>query len=225
MPVRSHVLAAGLPIAARGGGRPRGAEGRRLMGAMTLRPRAPQVSTPRLRARAWEPAPLRACPLGVEAAVDRPLAFEHFYRTERPGLLRAVQFTIEDRDLATEAIDEAFVRAYERWDSVRAMGNPCGWVYMVAVNWARNRLRRRGVERRKPPHPELPRELEGVADPALAAAIAQLPLDQRSVVVMRFHLDWSVDEVAEALGVAPGTVKSRLHRALRRLESMLEERP
>ena len=60
-----------------------------------------------------------------------------------------------------------------------------------------------------------------MADPAIAAAIARLPLDQRSVVVLRYYLDWSTEEVAEALGVAPGTVKSRLHRALRRLESSL----
>jgi RNA polymerase sigma-70 factor (ECF subfamily) len=41
------------------------------------------------------------------------------------------------------------------------------------------------------------------------------------VVVLRYYLDWSTEEVAEALGVAEGTVKSRLHRALRRLESSL----
>ena len=50
---------------------------------------------------------------------------------------------------------------------------------------------------------------------------AGLPLDQRSVVVLRYYLDWSTEEMAEAMGVAPGTVKSRLHRALRRLERAL----
>jgi DNA-directed RNA polymerase specialized sigma24 family protein len=41
------------------------------------------------------------------------------------------------------------------------------------------------------------------------------------VVVLRYHLDWSLDEIADAVGCATGTVKSRLHRALQRLESML----
>jgi RNA polymerase sigma-70 factor (ECF subfamily) len=62
-----------------------------------------------------------------------------------------------------------------------------------------------------------------MADPAVAAAVALLPLDQRAVVVLRFYLDWSTEEVATALGIAEGTVKSRLHRALRRLETSLQE--
>ncbi|HET8617959.1 MAG TPA: sigma-70 family RNA polymerase sigma factor [Acidimicrobiales bacterium] len=57
----------------------------------------------------------------------------------------------------------------------------------------------------------------------LAAALARLPVDQRSVVVLRYYLDWSLDQIAAGLGIAPGTVKSRLHRALRRLENSLRE--
>ena len=60
-----------------------------------------------------------------------------------------------------------------------------------------------------------------VADPAIAAALRALPLDHRAVVVCRLLLDWSVDDTAAALGVRPGTVKSRLHRALRDLETRL----
>ena len=58
--------------------------------------------------------------------------------------------------------------------------------------------------------------------PALATALAQLPLQQRAVVVLRFYYDWSTEQVAKSLGIPTGTVKSRLARALERLESHAE---
>lgn len=151
-------------------------------------------------------------------------SFEDFYRAERASVQRAVGFTVGVPDLARECVDEAMTRAYERWDQVVAMDSPAGWVYRVAVNHARNRNRRRAVERRKqPPPPPATAPAAEVADPALAAALARLPEDQRSVVVLRYYLDWSLDQIAAGLGIAPGTVTSRLHRALRRLENSLRE--
>jgi len=102
-------------------------------------------------------------------------------------------------------------------------GQPGGWVFRVAVNHGRNRVRRRLLERRKPPPPDRDRpDLEGVGDPTLVRALTRLPVDQRTVIVLRYHLDWSIDAIAGALECAPGTVKSRLHRGLQRLETMLE---
>lgn len=149
--------------------------------------------------------------------------FEGFYEAERSSVLRAVAFSLGDVDLAAETTDEALARAYERWSEVREMGNPAGWVFRVAVNLGYNRTRRRALERRRPVPPARdPVDVEGVADPAIGRALASLPRDQRAVVVLRFHLDWSVDAIAEALGCKQGTVKSRLHRGLQRLERMLE---
>ena len=174
--------------------------------------------------RRWEPAGRARC-LGVVEATVRPVpTFEEFYETARPALLRAVGFTIDDRDLTIDVVDEALSRAYAKWPSVAQMSNPSGWAYRVAMNVARNRFRRLRLERHRPLPVDLaPDDVQGWSDPAIAAALARLTSDQRSGVVLRFHLDWSVDAVAEALGVAPGTVKSRLHRALERLESLLEE--
>jgi RNA polymerase sigma-70 factor (ECF subfamily) len=160
----------------------------------------------------------------VGAILEQQLGFETFYRTERDSILRAVLFTLDDRDLAMDSVDEAMSRAYERWNDVATLANPPGWVYRVAVNVARNRVRRRLLERRKPmPAPDTVGS-DAFDDPAIARALTRLPIDQRAVVVLRFYLDWSVDDVAVALDVAPGTVKSRLHRGLRRLESSLKER-
>jgi RNA polymerase sigma-70 factor (ECF subfamily) len=161
----------------------------------------------------------------VEGTLERQIAFEQFYRAERPALLRAVTFTLDDRDLAADVTDEALARAYERWHEVAVMANPIGWTYRVAINLASNRRRRKNLEARRPlPVDVAPIGIDGVADPAIARALTRLPLDQRAVVVLRFHLDWSVEQVADALDLAPGTVKSRLHRALQKLERLLEER-
>ncbi len=66
------------------------------------------------------------------------------------------------------------------------------------------------------------------SDPRLAQALAALDPKHRSVVVLRYLLDWSVEQTAEALDIAPGTVKSRLHRALAQLETHMgasQEKP
>ena len=91
------------------------------------------------------------------------------------------------------------------------------------MNLGHNRFRRRRVERaRSTTGPQDVPDVE-VGDRAVHRALVALPLDQGAVVVMRFHLDWSMEQMADALGVAVGTVKCRLHRGLRRLETMLEE--
>jgi RNA polymerase sigma-70 factor (ECF subfamily) len=59
-------------------------------------------------------------------------------------------------------------------------------------------------------------------DPDLDRAVKALPVDARAVVVLRHYMDWSTDEVARALQIRPGTVKSRLHRAMAELRTNLE---
>jgi len=155
---------------------------------------------------------------------EQQVTFETFYRSERLSVLRAVVYALDDKDLAVECVDEALTRAYERWDSVSRMDNPTGWVFRVAVNFGHNRRRRGRLESvNAPPAPPTVPDIEGVSDPALARALARLSVEHRTVVVLRFHLDWSIEQVAGALGISHGTVKSRLHRGLRRLESLLEE--
>jgi RNA polymerase sigma-70 factor, ECF subfamily len=159
----------------------------------------------------------------MAATFDTCVAFEDFYRAERGAIVRAVTSTLNDRDLATESADEALARAYERWTEVAPMDNPSGWVYRVAVNLGRNRLKRLDLERRKPPLPGLDvPDIDAPADPAIARALARLPLSLQQVVVLRVLLDWQIDEIAAALGCPRGTVKSRLHRAFRRLQASLD---
>lgn len=151
-------------------------------------------------------------------------SFEDFYAHEQRDLYRALAFSLGDAALAAEAVDEAMARAYARWRKVGAYDNPAGWVYRVALNWARNRFRSRrrisdaGV-------PDVGRHDPEPVDPALWRAVASLPVAQRDVVVLRFQLDWSLERIASSLEIPVGTVKSRLNRGLERLRNDLEVTP
>ncbi len=145
-----------------------------------------------------------------------PTEFSTFYAAEWRRVFRPLAVILRDVDLAQEATDEAMTRAYQHWPRVRGMDNPTGWVYRVALNWSRTQLRRRGLARRLLPR-RAEEAREPMVEPGLVAALGRLPMRQREVVVLRYVLDWSEAEVAAALAIPRGTVKSRLHRALAQL--------
>jgi RNA polymerase sigma-70 factor (ECF subfamily) len=150
----------------------------------------------------------------------QPDGFDGFYRAHADTLRQGLCLALADVELGTEAADEAMARACERWDEVSAYANPTGWAYRVGLNWARSRQRRFRWRDDRPvpdtPVPTVP------GDPDLTAALGRLAVDQRTVVVCRYLLDWSVDDTATALEIPVGTVKSRLARALDQLARHLE---
>jgi RNA polymerase sigma-70 factor (ECF subfamily) len=166
-------------------------------------------------------------PVSVEegpppSAADTPdggEAFAEFYRADYANIARALGYTLGSVDLGCEATDEAMARAYARWDKIRDYDSPAGWVYRVGLNWAysvRRRMLRSFPFREHEAASEPP-----ISDPAIAQALRDLDVKLRAVVVCRLLLDWSVEETADALRIRPGTVKSRLHRALTTLERTL----
>ena len=162
----------------------------------------------------------------MDTAVDPPMLlregnFEAFYRNRWDEIYRTLAVTLRDPDLASEAVDEAMARAFERWRKVEKTTNPAGWVYRVGLNWAIDQLRRnRRARITSPAHQSLWEP--AVPDEKLAAALGLLSVEQRAVVVLRVVRDWSERDVAVALAVPVGTVKSRLSRALARLREELE---
>lgn len=166
--------------------------------------------------------PVRPDPLPgtTDAVTAEPLSFVAFYEKARDRTVRALALTLGDAALAAEAVDEAMVRAYQRWDRISHYQEPAAWVYRVAVNWATSILRRRN--RTPKPHARYDLvDLGPVAEPDVAVALSELGVRQRAVVVCRFYLGFSEAETAAALGIRPGTVKSRLHRALQHLQGRL----
>ncbi|HJL98093.1 MAG: sigma-70 family RNA polymerase sigma factor [Acidimicrobiales bacterium] len=157
---------------------------------------------------------------------DRHRDFDTFYAANRDQIARALSLSLRNPDLGAEAADEAFVRACQRWAEVSTFANPQGWVYRVAMNWARSWLRRARREREKRPLLVKAEFAEDkMVDVDLERALESLAPAHRTVVVARFFMEWSVEETAEALGIRPGTVKSRLSRALNQLAGELGESP
>ena len=149
--------------------------------------------------------------------IDAPLDFDEFYVHEHERITRALAVTFGDVELAREAVDEAMTRALQRWGTVGRLERPGGWVYRVAINWARSAMRQRRRRRARPLYERDGVEL-GVSgsvgtEPAVARALRALDLRYRSVVVCRYLLEMSEEQTAAALDVPAGTVKSRLHRA------------
>ncbi len=167
----------------------------------------------------------RDAPIELVSDIDvSPVApdFASFFAEHYRSVATALALTLREDELANDATAEAMARAYQRWDEVGCFVNPTGWVYRVGLNWARSRRRKflREVFGSESPEPESRPAAE--IDPELDAALAKLPVEQRSVVALRYLLDWSEFQTAEALGIAPGTVKSRLSRALDRLAAQME---
>lgn len=140
-------------------------------------------------------------------------------------MYRALAMTLGDPGLAAEAVDEAMVRAFQRWDRLEGYGQPAGWVYRVALNWATSRRRKLSL-RPVLPLQELERAFEDeLPDVELTHQLAQLSRPHRTVVVLRYYLQFTSAEIASLLDVAPGTVRSRLHRALDQLGDLREVAP
>ena len=146
--------------------------------------------------------------------------FADWSRAAHPGLVHAVVRAVRSPGLAADALDEAFARAFARWDRVNAMRSPSGWVYRVAVNEARRQLRRATRE-------EAVLASLGPARPAPPPGgetwllVAELPVRQRAAVVLRHVAGLTETEVGAALGVTRSTVSSSLAAAYRTLATKL----
>lgn len=147
--------------------------------------------------------------------------FSEFYAAGKDTVFRTVLAASGDRQLAEDAVAEAFARACVRWHRVREHPNPIAWVIRVALNVQRSWWRR--VRREVPGSPE---HVDTVSAPDglaadLRAALATLPRRQREVVALRVIADLSAGETAALLDISTGTVGSHLHRALATLRSAL----
>ena len=161
-------------------------------------------------------------------------AFETFFARHSTAIFRTAHAVTGDRQVAEEVLQDTFVRAYERRATLRDGVSPMPWLHRVALNLCYTRLRQ-NRQRSEPLSEALGRILRDLSgEPQefveqrelreiVRAGIATLPPKQRSVVALYYLRELSIQETAELLGVRPGTVKSRLHYALRALRAHLEQ--
>ena len=154
-----------------------------------------------------------------------PEDFAVFYERSRNGCLRAVYAAVGDLAVAEDLTAEAFTRAFAQWRKVRAHPAPAGWVVRVALNvhmsrWRRSR-REVSMDERGPEYNRAAAPNAEPMDERTKAAVRALPQRQREVIALRIFLDLDTETTARAMGIAPGSVKSHLHRASAALRSSL----
>jgi len=149
----------------------------------------------------------------AQAAAPAAAAFDALYQAQYGEMVAMLHALTGDLVEAQDLSQEAFCRAWQRWDAIATYDNPVAWIRRVALNLANSRWRRLRVADR-----HLRRERASFVPDlqpdhvALVAALRTLPADQRRAVVLHHLVDLPVGEVAHELGVAVGTVKSWLHR-------------
>ena len=171
--------------------------------------------------------------------VERAIAGDHdafsvLVRAAYPRLHGVARLILRDPERAQDAVQEALVRA---WQHVRALRDPDAWeawLHRLTVNacyrWA-SRVKRRGeVELHVMPDLEPAYPSDFMAEVAerdrVGRAIGRLPIDVRAVVVLHFHADLTLTQVADVLEIPVGTAKSRLNRALEAMRTyMAAEQP
>jgi len=150
--------------------------------------------------------------------------FESIFAENYELVLRTMYLVTGDRGEAEDLAQESFVKAYERWDRIRKMDNPSGYVYRMALNAHRSRLRRIGLSTKRSVALR-ERNLISESDErdAIRRRLATLPDNQREIIVLIEWLGMTSKEAGQVLEVSPGAVRVRLTRAKQRLRLLSEE--
>jgi RNA polymerase sigma-70 factor (sigma-E family) len=161
----------------------------------------------------------------VEAPGQSWAGVDEFIRLRAPALFRYCLFLTGDEHEAADLLQDSLIRAGLHWSKVRAADNPDAYVRTIVVRTHLNSLRRWRRERVVATLPDVagaPVDLpfaDGDAD--VWQALRELAPRQRAVVVLRFYEQMTEAEIAEALGITIGTVKSQLFKAIATLRARL----
>lgn len=153
----------------------------------------------------------------TEARVGQAADLENVYRAHGDRLWRAVVAYTGDREVASDAVAEAFAQAVRRGDAIR---DPASWVWKAAFRIAAGELgrRRRESGELREAATELPPDVSG-----LVSALGSLSRNQRGAVILHHYAGYPVKDVARILGSTAGAVRVHLHRGRTKLRTLLED--
>jgi len=163
-----------------------------------------------------------------EAALDADGALEQLYAGHYAGLVRLGVLLLRDQGLAEDVVQDSFVAMHARWDRIDPVRAPA-YLRQTVVNRARSALRHRTVVARHRPDPgpdAAPADeplLRSEGRARVLDALADLPVRQREVLVLRHYLELSEAEIAHTLGISRGAVKSHASRGAAALRRSLQE--
>ena len=165
------------------------------------------------------------------ATADAARAVTALYEADGVGLIRLAVVMLGDRAAAEDVVQDAFCGLYRRWGQLADPAKALSYVRAATLNGCRSELRQRiRAQRRAVPAPEAANAasaeqaaLLGEEHLQVLSALRRLPDRQREALVLRFYLDQTELEIAESMGISPGTVKSTTSRGLAALGRLLGE--
>jgi RNA polymerase sigma-70 factor (sigma-E family) len=162
---------------------------------------------------------------------DADGAVEQLYAAHWPSLVRLGFLLLRDLGTAEEVTQDAFVAVHRKWGSLRDPDRALAYLRRAVVNGSRSRQRhlkvvRAHAERQPPPLTSRGADealLEASRREAVLDALAELPRRQREVLSLRYYADLSEAQIAEALGISRGAVKSHASRGAAALRHLLAD--
>ncbi len=171
----------------------------------------------------------------VRAQAGDATAAEQLVHTYHPLIYRLAISMLDDPAEADEATQEALISAIDRLDSFRGEASFSTWLYAIALNECRGRLRKRRAHERLaqvlhavfrvdlgPPAPVETAVIEQQQNTALWRAIQGLPDKQREVILLRYYGELKIVDIARVLGITDRAVRARLRTANDQLRAVLK---
>ena len=163
-----------------------------------------------------------------EAIRDADEALVALYTVHHRSLVRLAALLLHDSAAAEDVVQDAFVAMHGSWRRLRDPDSALAYLRQAVVNRSRSRMRHLRVVARKAPQP-MPDEasaeygaMHELERAAVMAALRDLPRRQREVLVLRYYSDLSEAQIAAAMGISSGAVKSHASRGIAALRETLE---
>ncbi|HLU41501.1 MAG TPA: SigE family RNA polymerase sigma factor [Microthrixaceae bacterium] len=162
-------------------------------------------------------------------SLDADAQITELYHSHQRMMVRLATLLLRDPMVAEEVVQDSFVAVHRHWGRLREPDHAVAYLRRTVVNRSRSALRRRGVEQRYVP--PVVRDAPGADEDVLVderratvlQALQELPTRQREVLVLRYYLDLSEADIASALDISRGAVKSHASRGSARLRELLAE--
>ncbi|HLN69513.1 MAG TPA: SigE family RNA polymerase sigma factor [Streptosporangiaceae bacterium] len=157
------------------------------------------------------------------------MAVLELYSMHYPALVRLAAMLVRDTPTAEEVVQDAFIAMHDAWDRLRDTDKALAYMRQAVVNRSRSVLRHRMVVEKnlQKPAPDMPSAEAGAMTllerSAVVAALRDLPGRQREAIVLRYYADLSEAEIAAAMHISRGAVKSHTSRGMTALRAALEE--
>jgi RNA polymerase sigma-70 factor (sigma-E family) len=162
-----------------------------------------------------------------ESEADRHLT--ELYIAHYAGFVRLATLLLRDQSVAEEVVQDAFVAVHRRWRKIRDPHAAVAYLRTTVVHNTRSVQRRRAVAAKHPEDRPLDVQsaehgaIRAVAGDAVVEALRTLPPRQREALVLRYYADLSEADIADAMNISRGAVKSHTSRGMATLRTRLEQ--